>query len=74
MLQSIEAVVNQNGKIRTLEPIKLPPFRRITITILDEEVGDTTNLVQLSVAALANDWARPEEDEARSHLGQLPSI
>ena len=32
------------------------------------------DLALLSEAALAQDWDRPEEDEAWSHLAQLPSL
>lgn len=74
MLQSIEAIVDQNGKIQTLEPIEFPRLRRVIITILDNNVERATDLAQLSEVALANDWARPEEDEAWSHLEQLPSL
>lgn len=75
MLQAIEAMVDQDGKLRLLEPIKLPKLRRVIITILDEEPSDENfNLALLSEAALAKDWNRPEEDEAWSHLAQLPSL
>jgi predicted DNA-binding antitoxin AbrB/MazE fold protein len=75
MLKTIEAVTDQNGILRILEPIKLPKRHRVIITILDEEpLEEFTNLALLSEAALAKDWERPEEDEAWSHLAQLPSL
>ena len=75
MLQTIEAVIDENGMLRLFEPIKLPKRRRVIITILDEEPSeDAFNLALLSEAALAKDWLRPEEDEAWSHLAQLPSL
>lgn len=75
MLQTIEAVIDEKGMLRILEPVRLPKLRRVIITILDEEpTEDAFNLALLSEAALARDWLRPEEDEAWSHLAQLPSL
>lgn len=75
MLKTIEAVIDQDGTLRFLEPIQLPKFRRVLITILnDEPTEDMTNLALLSEAALAKDWERPEEDVAWAHLSQLPSL
>ena len=75
MLQAIEAITDQNGIVRLLEPIKLPKHRRVIITILEEEADeDLTNLALISEAVLAKEWERPEEDEAWSHLAQLPSL
>ncbi len=73
MLQSIEAVIDEKGMLRFLEPILLPKMRRVIVTILDEEPSeDSFNLALLSEAALAIDWLRAEEDEAWSDLAQLP--
>lgn len=45
------------------------------ITILDEEpMAELTNLALLSEPALAKDWERPEDDDAWSHLAELPSL
>ncbi len=75
MLQTIEAVVDEKGVLRFLEPIQLPKLRRVLITILNEEPAeDSFNLALASEAVLARDWLRPEEDEAWSHLAQLPSL
>ena len=60
MLQSIEAVVDQNGALRILELITLPRFRRVIITILEDESEDHANL--------AADWERPAEEQAWLHL------
>jgi hypothetical protein len=75
MLQAIEGIIDENGKLRILEKVTLPKSRRVIITILDEEPSDNAvNLALLSESALARDWDRPEEDEAWSHLAQLPSL
>ena len=75
MIQTIEAVTDEKGRLRIPQPIKLPKKRRVIITILNEEpTEEAFNLALLSEAALAVDWSRPEEDEAWSHLDQLPSL
>lgn len=75
MLQAIEGMIDQEGKVRVLRKINLPRTRRVIITILDEEPSEEVfNLALLSESALARDWEQPEEDEAWSHLAQLPSL
>jgi hypothetical protein len=47
----------------------LPSARRAVVTILeDRQVAGPSESALLSEAALAEDWDRPEEDEAWSHL------
>ncbi|MFQ5740988.1 MAG: hypothetical protein ACE5JX_18455 [Acidobacteriota bacterium] len=74
MLRTIEAIVDENGNVRLLEPLRLDHASRALVTILeaskvsgDEESPDTA---ALSEAALAADWERPEEDAAWAHLQQ----
>ena len=75
MLQAIEGIIDENGRLRILDKVNLPKSRRVIITILDEEpLDDAVNLALLSESALARDWDQPEEDEAWSHLAQLPSL
>ncbi len=75
MLQTIEAVTDQDGNLRMMKTVKLPKLRRVLITILDDEPSDELlNLALMSEEALGRDWNRPEEDEAWSHLAQLPSL
>jgi hypothetical protein len=75
MLQTIEGVIDQNGILHVLEPVQWPKHRRVLITILNEEPSDELdNLALMSEVVLARDWDRPEEDEAWSHLAQLPSL
>lgn len=68
-------VHHKNGNQRVLEPVQWPKHRRVLITILNEEPSDELdNLALMSEVALARDWDSPEEDEAWSHLAQLPSL
>lgn len=72
-LQAVEGLIDEKGTLKILGNITLPKSRRVIIMILDEEPSDeAVNLALLSEAALARDWERPEEDEAWSHLAQLP--
>lgn len=70
MLQTIEAEIDENGHVRLHEPVRLSEPRRAPVTILPGE-SDTSMIVLLSEAALAEDWNRPEEDRAWSHLQQM---
>ena len=69
MIRTIEAVIDEQGAVRLLEAVELSEARRALVTILEEApqlVASETAL--LSEAALAEDWNRPEEDTAWSHL------
>ena len=75
MIQTFEGVIDRKGRLRLLEPVNLPPMRRVLITILNEEPERSAGeLAMLSESALAVDWLTPEEDAAWSHLAQLPSL
>ena len=75
MLQTIEAIIDQNGILRVLESVQLPKHRRVLITILNEEPSDELDdLAHMSEVALVKEWDNPEEDEAWSHLALLPSL
>ncbi len=69
MLQTIEAKIDENGHVRLLEPVRLSGPRRALVTILPGE-SDTSMVALQSEAALAEDWNRPEENCAWSHLQQ----
>ena len=69
MLRAVEAVIDIQGQVHLLEPISLTGARRTLVTILEEEPGTSIHeTALLSEAALAQDWNRPEEDAAWSHL------
>jgi hypothetical protein len=69
MLKTVEATIDDQGVVRLSEPVKLNGSRRALVTILDEAV-EPDDVTALSEAALAEDWSRPEEDDAWSHLQQ----
>lgn len=69
MIQTVEAVIDENGKVQLLEDVQLPEARRALVMILDEEPNSAApETTLLSEQSLAEDWSRPEEDEAWSHL------
>ncbi len=69
MPMTVEAVVDDRGNIRLLEDVRLPSGHRALVTVLEESpmlrVAETA---LLSEPALAEDWSRPEEDAAWSHV------
>lgn len=68
MNPTIEARVDEAGVIRPKEPIALPPGSRLLITVLG--IPATGEGALLSEEALAEDWNRPEEDQAWATLAQ----
>lgn len=69
MIQTIEAVIDEQGKVQPLQDVTFPFGRRALVTILDEKpVSVVSETALLSEATLAEDWDRPEEDEAWVYL------
>jgi hypothetical protein len=68
MHQTVDAIVNQDGTVELLEGVTLNGPRRALVTILDEPGEGISETALLSELALGQDWNRPEEDEAWSHL------
>lgn len=73
MIRTFEAVIDEQGNVRLLEPVHLASARRALVTILEDRASaGVSESALLSEAALAQDWNRPEEDEAWSHLQRVP--
>ena len=69
MLQAVEAVIDEQGQVRLLASVTLSAARQALVIILEEVPSISTHeLALLSEQALAEDWNRPEEDTAWSHL------
>ena len=71
MHRTIEAIIEADGRVRLLEHVEPGTSRRALLTILDEPAEEATNLPALQSEAALDDWNRPEEDEAWSHLQQV---
>jgi len=73
MIRTIEAFIDPDGKIHLDESVEITSRKRVLVTILDEAPSHIPNEEAfLSEQALAEDWNRPEEDEAWSYLQQAP--
>lgn len=74
MIQTFEAVIDERGNVRLIRPIHLQATRRALVTILEEDpVFVISETALLSESALAEDWNKPEEDAAWSHLQMASS-
>jgi hypothetical protein len=72
MPRTVEALIDETGNVRLLEPLHLSSARRALVTILDEaHANPVSETALLSEPALAEDWNRPEEDAAWSHLQRV---
>jgi hypothetical protein len=68
MIQTVEAVVDADGRVQLLGEIRITGPRRALVTVLEEPAAMPGEAALLAEAALAVDWNRPEEDAAWSHL------
>lgn len=68
MIRTFEAVVEADGRVRLLERVHVTSTRRALVTILDEPAEEAVNSSALLSELALDDWNRPEEDEAWSHL------
>jgi len=67
MIRTVEATIDEQGTVLLQEAVVLTGHHRTLVTILEEEPHPNATAL-LSEAALAEDWNRPEEDTAWSHL------
>jgi hypothetical protein len=72
MHRTIEAIIEADGRVRLLEPVQLDTARRALLTILDEPTEEAANRTALLSEPALEDWNRPEEEEAWSHLQPEP--
>ena len=75
MVQTIEAIIDEQGNIRLLGSVNLSTPHRAFVMILEESpstIADET--ASLSEPSLAKDWTRPEEDKAWSYLQRPQSF
>lgn len=74
MLTTLEAVLNPDGELRFLEPVRLAGTQRVLVTFT-EPVDEALDGAALSQKSLAADWLRDEEDAAWAHLqpGAMPA-
>ncbi|HET6422699.1 MAG TPA: hypothetical protein VFG20_03395 [Planctomycetaceae bacterium] len=68
MIQTVEAVVDENGTVHLLADLQVTGPRRAFVTVLEESATVPSETMLLSENSLAVDWNRPEEDSAWAHL------
>jgi len=74
MIQTLEAIIDTNGKVILRDEIKPKKTYRALVTILEEEPKvEISETALLSEMSLAKDWNTPEEDKAWQPLDSLPS-
>ena len=67
MLTTVEAVLQPNGALNFLEPVRLDAAQRVLVTF-SQARDEVASGALLSQASLAKDWLRDEEDAAWAHL------
>lgn len=67
MLHTVEAVLQPDGALQFLEPVRLATAQRVLVTFTQPS-DEAHEGAQASEAALAVDWLRDEEDAAWAHL------
>ena len=74
MIQTLEAIIDTDGRVILQTEIKPKRTYRALVTILEEEPkAEISETALLSEAVLAQDWNTSEEDKAWQHLDELPS-
>lgn len=68
MIQTVEAIIEADGRVRLLGDVSIDGPRRALVTVLEERATDPGEAALLAEPALSADWSRPEEDAAWSHL------
>jgi hypothetical protein len=71
MLRTVEATIDERGVVHLKEQVRVSHPTRALVTIL-EDSDSVADVTAASEAALAEDWSRPEEDQAWSHLQREP--
>jgi len=75
MIQTLEAIIDTDGKVILRDEIKPKRKYRALVTILEEEPKvEISETALMSETSLAKDWNKPEEEKAWQHLDSLPSF
>ncbi len=72
MIKTVEAIIDEQGNVRLLEAVQLSRTSRALVTILEDECAARIPETALLSEAALQDWNRPDEDEAWSHLQREP--
>ena len=70
-MRTIEAIIDEHGQIQLMEPVEPGRTRRAVVVLLDDADAFINETAALSEESL-QDWNRPGEDAAWSHLQPAP--
>lgn len=73
MLNTVEALLQPNGALSFLEPVRLQGVQRVLVTFT-QPADEVLSGAVLSEHSLAVDWLRDEEDVAWAHLQVQPGV
>jgi hypothetical protein len=63
MIETVEAVIDERGVVRLLQPVRVPVARRALVTILEEKPTlNVTEAALLRDSAPAEAWIVPRDD------------
>ncbi len=63
MIQTVEAVIDEQGAVRLLQPVRIPAARRALVTILEEKPAlNVTEAALLRDSAPVEEWIVPRDD------------
>ncbi len=77
MIQTLEAVIDENGRVRLLEDVRLPKARRALLTILDDEpqqIKDKNWSNNQELLNALNDAYADDTDEEEKEFLRLAKI
>lgn len=73
MVQTVEAILELDGSVRLLEPVRTTTPRRALVMILQESPEALPSETAILTESALADWNRAEEDVAWSHLPSAKS-
>ena len=65
---TVEAVIDTTGHVRLFDKVRVDAPCRALVTVLEEPAAMSEETALFAEAAPAEDWSRPEQDAAWSHL------
>lgn len=74
MMQTLEAIINKDGKVRLLENVRLPQARRALLTILDDEPKENKFMSNRELFDALNDAYANDTDEEEKEFLRLAQI
>ncbi len=73
MVQTVEAILELDGSVRLLEPVRTATPRRALVMILQESPEALPSETAILTESALADWNRTEEDVAWAHLPSAKS-